>query len=131
MQEAPGPNTGIHWGTLDLFARVLGLPQHGTTNWVASATEISYLTVWRLAVREQVWVGLVLYEGCEEDSAPGLPAGVWRLPGNLQFSLTCRSITSISTFPVTWQRDWGQGEKGKTEDEMAGWPHGLDGRGFE
>ena len=102
MQEAPGPNTGIHWGTLDLFARVLGLPQHGTTNWVASATEISYLTVWRLAVREQVWVGLVLYEGCEEDSAPGLSAGVWRLPGNLQFSLTCRSITSISTFPVTW-----------------------------
>ena len=25
-------------------------------------------------------------------------------------------------------RDWGQEEKGKTEDEMAGWHHGLDGR---
>ena len=25
-------------------------------------------------------------------------------------------------------RDWGQEEKGTTEDEMAGWPHGLDGR---
>ena len=24
-------------------------------------------------------------------------------------------------------RDWGQEEKGKTEDEMAGWHHGLDG----
>ena len=24
-------------------------------------------------------------------------------------------------------RDWGQGEKGTTEDEMAGWHHGLDG----
>ena len=23
-------------------------------------------------------------------------------------------------------RDWGQEEKGKTEDEMAGWHHGLD-----
>ena len=25
-------------------------------------------------------------------------------------------------------RDWGQEEKGATEDEMAGWHHGLDGR---
>ena len=27
-------------------------------------------------------------------------------------------------------RDWGQ-EKGMTEDEMAGWHHGLDGRESE
>ena len=27
-------------------------------------------------------------------------------------------------------RDWGQEEKGTTEDEMAGWHHGLDGHGF-
>ena len=28
-------------------------------------------------------------------------------------------------------RDWGQEEKGMTEDEMAGWHHWLDGREFE
>ena len=28
-------------------------------------------------------------------------------------------------------RDWGQEEKGTTEDEMAGWHHWLDGHGFE
>ena len=28
-------------------------------------------------------------------------------------------------------RDWGQEEKGTTEDEMAGWHHGLGGREFE
>ena len=28
-------------------------------------------------------------------------------------------------------RDWGQEEKGTTEDEIAGWHHGLDGRGSE
>ena len=28
-------------------------------------------------------------------------------------------------------RDWGQEEKGTTEDEMAGWDHGLDGRESE
>ena len=27
-------------------------------------------------------------------------------------------------------RDWGQKEKGTTEDEMAGWPHQLDGHQF-
>ena len=27
-------------------------------------------------------------------------------------------------------RDWGQEEKATTEDEMAGWHHGLDGRGL-
>ena len=28
-------------------------------------------------------------------------------------------------------RDWGQEEKGTTEDEMAGWHHWLDGRESE
>ena len=28
-------------------------------------------------------------------------------------------------------RDWGQEEKGTTEDEMAGWHHQLDGHVFE
>ena len=28
------------------------------------------------------------------------------------------------------RRAWGQEEKGTTEDEMAGWHHRLDGRGF-
>ena len=28
-------------------------------------------------------------------------------------------------------RDWGQEEKGATEDEMAGWHHQLDGHEFE
>ena len=27
--------------------------------------------------------------------------------------------------------DWGQEENGTTEDEMAGWHHGLDGRESE
>ena len=28
-------------------------------------------------------------------------------------------------------KDWGQEEKGTTEDEMAGWHHRLDGQEFE
>ena len=29
------------------------------------------------------------------------------------------------------ERNWGQEEKGTTEDEMAGWHHRLNGREFE
>ena len=29
------------------------------------------------------------------------------------------------------ERDWGQEEKGTTEEEMAGWHHRLDGHEFE
>ena len=43
----------------------------------------------------------------------------------------------ISALPVTFRnglfdagRDWGQEEKGTTEDETAGWHHRLDGHGF-
>ena len=35
-----------------------------------------------------------------------------------------------SCHPDAW-RDWGQEEKGMTEDEMAGWHHQLDGHEFE
>ena len=31
---------------------------------------------------------------------------------------------------ITTGRDWGQEEKGATEDEMAGWHHRLDGHEF-
>ena len=33
--------------------------------------------------------------------------------------------------PLIYWRDWGQEEKGTTEDGMAGWDHGLSGREFE
>ena len=36
----------------------------------------------------------------------------------------------IGKDPDAW-RDWGQQEKGRAEDEMAGWHHRLNGHGFE
>ena len=52
----------------------------------------------------------------------------WRIPwaeesGGLQ-SMGSESDTEAG-------RDWGQEEKGMTEDEMAGWHHRLDGHEFE
>ena len=55
-------------------------------------------------------------------------------------------ISNLTETPVLWPprakswligkdpdagRDWGQEEKGATEDEMAGWHHRLDGHEFE
>ena len=37
----------------------------------------------------------------------------------------------LAPFWEEFRRDWGQEEKGTTEDEMAGWHHRLDGHEFE
>ena len=50
-----------------------------------------------------------------------------------------RNDAKAATFVKSWLigkdsdagRDWGQEEKGTTEDEMAGWHHWLDGRESE
>ena len=48
---------------------------------------------------------------------------------SLAFSMIQRTVDSLQkTVPGS---DWGQEEKGTTEDEMAGWHHRLDGREFD
>ena len=44
-----------------------------------------------------------------------------------------RLIRRVDSLEKTYDagRDWGQEEKGTTEDEMAGWHHRLDGRDSE
>ena len=43
----------------------------------------------------------------------------------------CTNTCSLSVIVFDAGRDWGQEEKGMTEDEMAGWHHGLDGHESE
>ena len=45
------------------------------------------------------------------------------------FGHLMRRVDSLEKTDVG--RDWGQEEKGTTEDEMAGWHHRLDGRESE
>ena len=45
------------------------------------------------------------------------------------FGHLMRSVDSLKKTDTG--RNWGQEEKGMTEDEMAGWHHGLDGRESE
>ena len=54
----------------------------------------------------------------------------WCLSWNSSTLATWCRVDSLEKDPDAG-RDWGQEEKGTTEDEMAGWHHRLDGREFE
>ena len=61
---------------------------------------------------------------------PGISLEGMMLKLKLQyFGHLMRSVDSLEKTDAG--RDWGQEEKGTTEDEMAGWHHGLDGRESE
>ena len=51
--------------------------------------------------------------------------------GTLKSLLQHHSSKALTGKDSDAGRDWGQEEKGTTEDEMAGWHHRLDGREFE
>ena len=60
-----------------------------------------------------------------------LPNSPSSLPIWTQFLMDLICSSSLNTLDPDAGRDWGQEEKGMTEDEMAGWHHRLDGHEFE
>ena len=66
-----------------------------------------------------------------KDISPGISLEGMMLKLKLQyFGHLMRRVDSLEkTFDAG--RDWGQEEKGMTEDEMAGWHHRLDGHESE
>ena len=70
-----------------------------------------------------MWIGKFLSQGSICYLGPGC---VCKHQGQFT-SPSCEELTHGKRL-WCW-RDWGQEEKGTTEDEMAGWHHWLDGRG--
>ena len=65
-----------------------------------------------------------------EGDQPGISLEVMMLKLKVQyFGHLMRRVDSLEKTDAG--RDWGQEEKGTTEDEMAGWHHRLNGREFE
>ena len=61
-----------------------------------------------------------------EGDSPGISLEGMMLKLKLQyFGHLMQRVDSLENTDAG--RDWGQEEKGTTEDEMAGWHHGLDG----
>ena len=64
-----------------------------------------------------------------KEISPGISLEGMMLKLNLQyFGHLMRRVDSLEKTGAG--RDWGQEEKGTTEDEMAGWQHRLDGHEF-
>ena len=98
--------------------------------------------LWRKLSAEKL---MLLNYGVEEDTWESLGLLGDPSKGDQSWVFIGRTDAEAET-PVLWPpdvkswfiwkdhdavRDWGQEEKGKTEGEVAGWHHWLDGHGFE
>ena len=65
-----------------------------------------------------------------KETSPGISLeGLMFKLNSSALATSCEELTYWKRLDA--ERDWGQEEKGMTEDEMAGWHHGLDGHESE
>ena len=87
------------------------------------------LWCWRRLLRVP-WTARRSIQSILKEISPGISLEEMMLKLKLQyFGHLMRRVDSGKDSDAG--RDWGQEEKGTTEDEMAGWHHGLDGRESE
>ena len=117
-------------------AMVFPLVMYGCESWTVKKAEhrkidAFELGCWRRLLRVP-WTARrsnqsILKEISRECSLEGL-----MLKLKLQyFGHFMQRVDSLEKIVMPGGRDWGQEEKGMTEDEMAGWHHLLDGHEFE
>ena len=84
------------------------------------------LWCWRRLLRVP-WTARRSNQSILKEVSPGISLEEMMLKLKLQyFGHLTRRVDSLEKTDAG--RDWGQEEKGTTEDEMAGWHHGLNGR---
>ena len=87
------------------------------------------LWCWRRLLRVP-WTAKRSNQSILKEINPGISLEGIMLKLKLQyFGHLMRRVNSLEKTHA--ERDWGQEEKGTTEDEMAGWHHRLDGRESE
>ena len=87
------------------------------------------LRCWRRLLKVP-WTARRSNQSILKEISPGTSLEGMRLKLKLQyFGHLMQRVDSLEKTDAG--RDWGQEEKGMTEDEMAGWHHGLDGRESE
>ena len=86
------------------------------------------LWCWRRLLRVP-WTARRSNQSILKEVNPGISLEGLMLKLKLQyFGHFMRRVDLLEDFDA--RRNWGQEEKGMTEDEMAGWHHRLDGREF-
>ena len=115
-------------------AMVFPVVMYGCESWTVKKAErrrIGPFEVWcwRRLLRVP-WTARRSNQSILKEISPGISLEGMMLKLKLQyFGHLMRRVDSLEKTDAG--RDWGQEEKGTTEDEMAGWHHRLDGRESE
>ena len=106
---------------------------YGCESWTVKKAERQRIDAfelwcWRIFVRVH-WTARRSNQSILKDISPGISLEGMMLKLKLQyFGHLMRRVDSLEKTDAG--RDWGQEEKGTTEDEMAGWHYRLNGCGF-
>ena len=115
-------------------AMVFPVVIYGCESWTVKKAEHQRIDAfelwcWRRLLRVP-WTARRSNQSILTEINPGISLEGMMLKLKLQyFSHLMRRVDSLEDSDAG--RNWGQKEKGTTEDEMAGWHHGLDGRESE
>ena len=115
-------------------AMVFPVVMYGCESWTVKKVEHQRIDAfelwcWRRLLRVP-WTVRRSNQTILKDINPGISLEGMMLKLKLQyFGHHMRRVDSLEK--TDSGRDWGQEEKGTTEDEMAGWHHRLNGREFE
>ena len=113
--------------------RVFPVVMYGCESWTVKKAEhrridAFELWCWRRLLRVP-WTARRFNQSTLKEISPGISLEGMILKLKLQyFGYLMRRVDSLEKTDAG--RDWGQEEKGTTEDEMAGWHHRLDGHEF-
>ena len=125
---------GIIMSWLIVKAMVFPVVMYGCENWIVKKAEhwgidAFELWCWRRLLRVP-WTARRSNHSILKEISPGCSLERLMLKLKLQyFGHLMWRVDSLGKTDAG--RDWGQEEKGTTEDEMAGWHHRLDGCEFE
>ena len=115
-------------------AMVFPVVMYGCESWTVKKAECQRIDAfelwcWRRLLRAP-WTARRSNHSILKEISPGISLEGMMLKLKLQyFGHLMRRVDSLEKTDAG--RDWGQEEKGTTEDGMAGWRHGLDGRESE
>ena len=119
-----------------LKAMVFPVVMYGCQSWTVKKAECwridtFELWCWRRLLRVP-WTARRSNQSIIKEISPGCSLEGLMLKLKLwYFGHLIRRVDSLEKKDPDAGRDWGQEEKGTTEDEMAGWHHWLDGHEFE
>ena len=115
-------------------AMVFPVVMYGCESWTIKKAEHRRINAfelwcWRRLLRVP-WTARRSNQSILREISPGISLERMMLKLKLQYSgHLLRRVDSLEKTDAAW--DWGQEEKGMTEDEMTGLHHGLDGRESE